>query len=232
MRKGTLWFGLFVSSLLVSGCASSGHGNKARDFELYLEDGELDSVEFDPDASGPTVDSQIERERTGARFAFGGEQARGFFQVFAEEWSGKGSSLDLDGFGLGGGVKGAPSVGDAGPDVKLLIPFRADLSFAYGVEETTTADYTLAYVELHADVGFGVEWMGIRPSAGVALSSLSGAYRVDPVGGSDSDYDVAGSNIGFFFDIRYKHEEFPVYGHFRALSGDYDVVTLGIGVNF
>jgi len=232
MRRNTLWLGLLAGSVLIAGCSSSGGGRAARDFEVYSEDGELDPVEYEPDSSGPTFDRQVERERLGARFAFGGEPARGFFQVFTEEWKIKNSTLALDGFGVGGGVKGAPTVGDADAEVKMLIPYRADLSLVYGEEDTATADYALGYVELHADVGFGVEWKGIRPSVGLALSSLAGVYTVSPDSGVDTDDTLTGSNTGIFFDILYKHEDYPVYGHLRALSGDYDVVTLGIGFKF
>ena len=34
------------------------------------------------------------------------------------------------------------------------------------------------------------------------------------------------------FEVAYKHEDFPMYGRIRALMGDYEMTTFGIGFSF
>jgi len=231
---------ILTGVFLAAGCSAPGVGEAGRDFELYYEDEELDTIEWERDDAGSTSDLSIDRERIGARFAFGGETTRGFFQVFTEEWQATdqsdGSTGDkIDLYGAGGGIKGAPIVGQASSDIALMIPFRADLSFAYGDESYADEDFMIGYIELHGDVGFGAEWMGLRPSAGVAFSSIVGAATYEDTGpspGPDEDYTLTGTNAGFFLDLLYKNEEFPLYGHIRALFGNYEGMTFGIGVKF
>lgn len=236
---------ILTGALLAAGCSAPGVGEAGRDFELYYEDEELDAIEWerdnpDPGDTAEKFDLKIDRERVGARFAFGGETTRGFFQVFTEEFQGTseatGDTTDkIDLYGAGGGIKGAPIVGQASSDIALMIPFRADLSFALGEESYAEDDVSVGYVELHGDVGFGAEWMGLRPSAGVAFSSIVGAASFEdnsPSPDPDEDYTLTGTNAGFFLDLLYKNEEFPIYGHIRALFGDYEGMTFGIGVKF
>ena len=234
MNKGTLCAGFLVGSFLATACSTPGPDEAARDFELYYEDGELDTVELeeqDPiSPPGMKMDVKVERERVGARFAFGGESARGFFQIFGEDIK-AGSSQALTAYGLGGGVKGAPVVTELGQDAALIIPYRGDISLAYGSDSIGITDRALAYAEFHADVGLGLDWLGLRPSVGVALSTLGGAYVADAAGLEDK-FTMVGTNVGFFVDLLYKHADFPLYGHVRVQGGDYAMTTFGIGAKF
>ena len=231
MGKGTLCLGFLAGSLLAAACSAPGPGEFGNDIEVSYEDSELDKVTFeedDPPGSSDYV--KVERKRTGARFAFGGESARGFFQIFGEEWK-AGSARGLDVFGAGGGVMGAPVVSEVNQDLVLIIPYRADISLAFGSDSVGPVDRALGYAEFHGDVGFGLDWLGLRPSIGLAISSLGGAYVLDP-GGGDQDYTLSGFNAGFFLDILYKHPDFPLYGHLRFLTGDYSGTVIGIGGKF
>ena len=48
----------------------------------------------------------------------------------------------------------------------------------------------------------------------------------------DQDWDLSGTNVGFYVEAAYKHEDFPIYGRIRALMGDYEMTTFGIGFSF
>lgn len=234
MNKGTLCAGFLVGSLLAAACSTPGPGEPSRDFELYFEDGELDTIEFEEQdpitPPGDKVDAKVERERVGARFAFGGESARGYFQLFGEDFK-AGDAKSLTAYGLGGGVKGAPVASELGQDLDLIIPYRADLSAAYGQDTVAATDRGLAYLEFQAEVGIGVDWVGLRPSVGVVLSALGGAFVADASGVEDK-YTMAGTNLGYFFDLIYKHADFPLYPHVRFQGGDYAATTFGIGGKF
>jgi hypothetical protein len=56
------------------------------DLSVFAGTYDLDEVEYDFD-NGPaaTEDRTLERDRAGARFAFGPEHVRGFFQFFNEQ---------------------------------------------------------------------------------------------------------------------------------------------------
>jgi hypothetical protein len=238
MRTNGICIGVLAGTFLITGCSTPGPGEDAREFELFIQDGSLDSLEFEPEIGSNKQDYQIDRERVGARFAFGGESTRGFFQVFSEEFSilpnegGGSENPELDGFGAGGGVKGTPVVSEITPDIDLIIPYRADLSLVFAEGDIGTTDQAMVYADLHLDAGVGVNWRGLRPSLGLALSSVSGVYNEEYSGGTDQDWDLSGTNVGFYVEAAYKHEDFPIYGRIRALMGDYEMTTFGIGFSF
>ncbi len=228
MRTWTLCLGLLFASPLTSAYAGPSDRHFSRDFEIFAEDGELGAIEFD-NGSTPLFDRLIERKRTGARFAWGSETSRGFFHVFGERMDFT-STMQADLIGIGGGVMGSPVLGtasDAGID--FILPWRADVSLVGGEVETGPGAGDVVYGEVHGDIGFGIDWQGLRPSVGLGLSSLSGAVLYDS---ATIDDDLSGFNAGVFFDVRYKHPEFPMYAHLRVQSGDYEVTTFGIGAKF
>lgn len=239
MRTRTSCFGILVVSLLAAACSSVKPGEAGTDIELYYEDQELDKITYENDGSTipqPEADVKVQRERIGARFAFGGETTRGFFQVFTEDWQ-AGSSEGLTTYGLGGGMKGTPVIAELSPDVDLILPYRGDLSLAAGADDVnsggTTYDRALVYIDLHLEAGIGIDWMGFRPSLGLAMSSLGGAFVQEPTNTSDEfKYTLAGTNFGYFLDLFYKYADFPMYGHLRFQGGDYQMTTFGIGVKF
>ncbi|MFT7486125.1 MAG: hypothetical protein ACI9F9_001978 [Candidatus Paceibacteria bacterium] len=219
-----------VCLALASGCASPGKDDKARDFEVFMEDGSLEEVELSDDAL-PTLTRAFDRERIGARFAWGSEVSRGYFHVFSEDWlNPPNSKVMYEVNGVGGGAMGAPVVGGSDGEVQFIIPWRADLSIAVGSSTSNVADADLVFAELHGDVGFGLDWKGLRPSAGLALSSISGVIVLD--NDAFDDVGIEGLNSGVFFDLKYKHPEYAAYAHLRVLSGDYDSTVLGVGFKF
>lgn len=230
MRARTTCLAILGLTGLAASC-SSVSGEPARDFELYFEDSELDALRFEEeDNLLPDFDARIERERVGARFAWGSRSVRGFFQVFGEEWQSN-SAEPIDLFGLGGGAMGTPVLTDLGKDVDLILPWRGDISGAAGSDSVGPIDRALVYLELHLDIGIGIDWKGLRPSVGIALSSIGGTLAHEAVG-SDLTYTMAGANAGGFLDVQYKHADFPLYGHLRLQGGDYESAILGVGARF
>lgn len=91
--------------------------------EVFHQDLELGELDFDYDdqtifVDGPSKD--VDKTRIGLRAAFGGDAARGYIQLFGEDY-GKGSN-ETEGWGIGGGVRGVPSAHDFSDDVRLIIP--------------------------------------------------------------------------------------------------------------
>lgn len=125
------------------------------DISVFTGSRDLDEVEFDlNDSNFLNTDLEVERKRSGARFAFGGEKSRGFFEVFAEKLEGEffGPVFDeFEAFGIGGGVLGAPRVNDATSELGYLIPYSARLAIVAGAEDVdttpgNTAESVLAYL--------------------------------------------------------------------------------------
>ena len=214
------------------------------DVSVFGGSEDLDEIEFDPDDDvspfGQSADLELERDRVGVRAAFGPETVRGHVQVFAEELDGEffGPVFgEYDALGVGIGVLGYARLNDPDDAVGFLIPYTARLSFTLGAEDDVTvmgvtADSALAYFELHGDVGFGLEWMGLRPMVGVQVSTLAGALVFDEdlgADGDDDEIDLTGTNYAPFAELYYKHPEFPLYARFRAGGGDYDGTELAVG---
>lgn len=223
-----LLLGLFLAA--AAACAATEEGAPWRDFELYAEGQELENVTVEPEF-GPDIDLSADRRRVGVRLAFGPVAVRGFGHLFREAWEftdlpGGGDGAEYDNWGIGGGVKGAPVVGRIRDEVAMLVPYRAELSLVRG-DNADDSEWDMQYVDFHADVGFGIDWKGLRPSVGIALSGISGE-----IDGYGTTSDLSGGNGGVFLDLSYRSPEFPLYGHVRAQAGDYRLVMLGIGVEF
>lgn len=227
-------FVVLVACLVSVGSAVAAQEKKERrqprvDISVFTGDFDLEEIEIDPNTTGSSpFDTDVTRERTGVRFAFGGEASRGYFQLFAEDFD-----EFFDTYGIGGGVIGTPRVNGSDASVGFLIPYRAGLSIAAGTEETAGVDELLVYAELQVEVGVGLDWHGLRPSAGIQLSSLGGVDVLDEDLDGDGDDDEAtltGTNFGGFVELYYKHPDFPVYARARAGGGDYDASELAIGV--
>lgn len=184
----------------------------------FSRDMDLDEVEFDPDV-GTTADIELEREREGIRAQFGVGDLGGYVELFVEDIE----SFDADMFGITGGAIGAPRVNDPGSSVAIVIPFRTGLSIALGDSDDFDGD--LAYIELDAEGGIGAEWNGIRASAGVIAGEFVGFADTEFF----EDVELEGFNFGQFFEVYYKHPDFPLFARVRFGAGDYDVSELSIG---
>jgi hypothetical protein len=237
--KRLLW--LTLSLLLASASFAQDAAKKPKkprvDISVFGGDFDLNEVEFDPDDLPGDVTLELERQRAGVRAAFGSENARGFVQVFSEEIEAvfSGSGEDFETFGVGGGVRGAPRVSEPDAALAFLIPYQADLALVYGNESEAGNDVTAAYIEFHAEVGFALEWQGLRPGVGVELSSLGGVVDADSGlfgGGADQTTDFTGTNAGAFAELSYKHPHFPLYVRARAGGGDFEHSELVIGASW
>ena len=247
MGNGMMGLGALLSLTLCVSCLSATEDDVDRDFEFFVEDGALEEVDFveklDFDEDGlsgeVTVTRPIDRERSGARFAWGGEVSRGYVHVIREELTyfeeqgflEQGVLRKFEMWGVGGGAMGSPTVGDTNGDVVFMVPWRIDGTLYAGNGILLDA---LAYIELHADVGFGFQWKSLRPSVGIAFSSAVGAASTDVFFGEDEkDENLEAENLGVFFDVKFIPEGYkPVYGHLRAITGDYDLTTFGVGLRF
>jgi len=199
--------------------------------ELFRQDNEFGEIELDIDG-GPTVDLRnADRDRTGFRATFGGSSTRGYFQIFVEEWDLNPSlgGFDFDLIGIGGGVSGTPTVHTFNEDMRLILPFRGGLNIAVGENDAGGVnDADLAYLEFEGELGFGGDFYGAQPSVGVYLNSVAGILSPD-VG---PDADITGTNAGVFFQLMYKHDNFPIFGTIRAMGGDVEGALLSFGAAF
>lgn len=234
---------LFVglTFVLATSCVKASESDDWRDFEVFQEESTLDSVDFDytfEDESTLSETAAVDRDRTGLRMAWGGETSRGYVQIFTEDWSvANSTSGDFEGGGTGGGAMGTPEIGDGPADTIMVLPWRVDLSLGLGSNALEDVAFdAMYYTELHADLGVGLQWNGLQPSIGIAYSQLTGFIESNVKEGDPQDevgkIDLAGSNFGFFLDVKYRPEDWALYAHFRALSGDYEATTFGIGVKF
>ena len=235
MGKRITGLGAWLSLTLCVSCVSATEDDVARDFEFFVEDGKLEKVDLTLDEPGGelVLDIPVDRKRNGARFAWGGENSRGYFQLVREDltYFRDGVRRNFEMGGIGGGAFGSPTIGDTNTDLVWMIPWRVDGTLYAGEDEQTEPDL-LAYVEVHAEVGVGFQWKSLRPSMGIALSSIGGTLVVDDEDDDAEDPRFEGRNRGFYLDVKFMPEEYPVYGHFRAQAGDYEVTTFGIGFRF
>ena len=234
--------GLGAMLLVASGCAATAvdlqapqtapadtlpTGNVPRDtnfdFELVATNAEMDELEIDFDTPNTDVKiPDVRRTRIGQRFAFGSETARGFFTIFWEDWDER-FEPDLKTWGIGGGVKGMPKVGDRTAPVVVVLPYLVQFAGAGGHDDITND--SLFYFELQMEVGVGVDWMGLRPTVGVMGNSIAGILDVDAI---QSDATLKGTNIGGYGEIRYKPPGAPVYFRLRGILGNFQGVQFGV----
>ncbi|MEN8149113.1 MAG: hypothetical protein ABFS86_04775 [Planctomycetota bacterium] len=230
MRRTKICLILSLLLATTAGCQTTGEDPYRRDFELYVEGQELENVNLDPDIGGD-IDVGADRDRLGARFAFGPDKVRGFFHVFKENWQytdlpGGLRGAEYDNWGIGGGLKGEPVVKTFENDLKMLVPYRGDISFVWG-EHEDDSEWEMRYVEIHLEAAFAIDWRGLRPAAGLAVSGIGGLLE-----GYGTDTGISGGNAGLFLDLSYQHPEFPLYGHIRAMGGDYRMLVIGFGAKF
>jgi hypothetical protein len=205
----------------------------------FSEQSELEELDVDFDDAGFSLLSpDVEKNRVGLRFAFGGNGARGYVQFFSEEMVSLLPGLLPDEFdlvGLGGGIQGAPSIADLGENASLVLPYRVGISLAVGIEEFRGFDEELAYLDTELEFGFGARFLGFQPSAGLYLDTLVGVYESDdPTNPShlDTATTVTGTHVGGYGELFYKHDEFPVFAYVRAVFGEVSGAMFGFGAAF
>lgn len=185
------------------------------------DDDEFETGDFE-------IDLGMNRERLEARFGFGGERVRGGFMIFTEQMAFEFNDVEseeTDLYGIGGGMIGAPRIGEVDDDpatLTMVVPYDWDLAIAYGDDLIE-----LAYAELAASVGFGVEWMGLQPSVGVTGSGL---YGLIEDGEGDLGATIDGFNFGFYGQVRYAPPGIPLLIHARGTGGDIEAFEIGAGV--
>jgi hypothetical protein len=100
-------------------------------------------------------------------------------------------------------------------------------------EESYEAD--LWYAEVETEIAIGVDFHGLRPSAGGYVSTLFGETEFNGTVDStevDLDADLTATNVGFFLEVYYKNPDFPLFASARALSGDVEGVVFSLGASF
>ncbi|MFT7679869.1 MAG: hypothetical protein ACI8QC_003874 [Planctomycetota bacterium] len=234
---------------VASGCSSVYQGqdagreqHKSRNFEFFSEEHDLEEVRLD-DYYGNSINIErpADRERRGVRLSWGRESARGFFQVFREDWTSPGvprlnppntvfETFQVDLTGMGGGIHGVPTVGPISDEVELVLPYRASFALASGTGNLGPVDAELNYFEFQGDLALGVRLSGVTASAGIAVSALFGVANADdePL----DDAEITAYNTGIFTDLSFKHPNFPIYAHARIQTGEYEGLSVGVGVRF
>lgn len=201
--------------------------------EVFVQDVELGELDREPDNAPNTTLKDVGRERAGFRAAFGKPAVRGYFQLFGEEWdNGFSSTNEFEMFGIGGGVLGEPAVAELSQDdVRLVIPYRAGFNVAWGDDDSGVVDEETVYVEFEGEVGFGAYLWGLRPMVGVYASNLAGYTDIETPG-NDFGVDYDGINVGGFAELRYRHDDFPLFAAARVQGGDVEGFVLSFGASF
>lgn len=199
--------------------------------ELFYEDFELGSLEYEPSIGPHFRARDVERRRGGVRVAFGDEQFSGYVTAFGETWKDPFIGASFHNFGMGGGLTGQPVVGRLRRGGKLLIPYRVGISFVGGYEEVDAADYFLYYGEFEGEFGVAVNYSGFQPSAGLYFTTLSGGIETD-LGFARRTEHLYGFNGGAYAELKYDNRRSPIYGRLRGVIGDVEGVSLGLGIKF
>lgn len=185
---------------------------------------ELGEVEMDVlDAFGEvvgTVDLEdVERERAGLRFSFGPLYGQIFAEDFAEEF-------DLVGIGVGGHWTPLLS-GQAAGENGFIGDGAFELDFAGG--DSDELDRDLAYMNLQARFGLGYAVGALRPSAGVRLDFLWGAFdEDDDFGDDDGEGDFDGTNVAPYVGVVFAAPELPLEASLEASFGDVEGISLAL----
>jgi hypothetical protein len=199
----------------------------------FRENIELDRLDVDFDTAPDDKLRNTERDRVGFRAEFG-RDAGGFFQVFGEDFRApRLAAEELDCFGIGGGVAGAPTVGES-RQVRFVVPYRFEVDVVYGSESIAGFDEDLVYLEGMFELGFGARLFGVQASSGFQLRSLAGRFDSDnPSSPSNSDPSaISGTNVGGYVELLYKHERVPLMVRLRGLVGDISGLEFSFGFAF
>lgn len=210
------------------------YGQTRARLQFFREDIELDELDLQRDVGPDLVLRDTERTRQGFRADFGNRAAGGFFQLFAEEFRAPLLSVgELDNYGIGGGVVGAPVVGGSGR-VEFVVPYRFEVDLVVGGESGGSPDEDIGYLEAMFDLGFGARVFGLQASSGLQLRSIGGRFDSDdpaaPAGTAQSDFD--GTNVGAYVELLYKHDRVPLMARVRGLAGDIRGLELSFGFAF
>jgi hypothetical protein len=203
----------------------------------YL-DRELGEVTSDVVVSGLGVVGEVDvpdlpQERVGVRTGVRSPWSEWHLQFFAEEF---GEALDLFGFGYGASGL-APFGAGEGPRFGLL--WGTDVALVAGGGDVAVVDLgsgqvvgelrqDLVYLDVDLALGLGIDFDGLRPSAGIAANLLTGWFDTEEVG----DGTLSGANVGPFLGLEYAAPDTPVVARLRLGFGDVDALSLGLGIQF
>ncbi len=197
----------------------------------YARGEELDELEFEEDNTDIVSKVRdVERDRAGIVFEFGGEAVRGFFQIFEEDFDAGGP--EFDGLGFGGGVAGAPTIRTYGIDQRMLLPYRAEFNFvSLDRDSPTVANQQddLAIFDSIGEVGIAYDWRGLQPGVGITATAVGGILEA---AGAANDSVLTGFNFGGYAGVKYKHPNFPMWVEARAIGGDVSGALFRLGVSF
>ena len=208
-------------------------GTRAR-LQLFREDLELNEWDIDFDGGPDGKLRDIDRKRTGFRAEFGRASGGGFFQLFREKLDAPALlTQQFTNFGLGGGVAGAPTVGQM-RSVAWFVPYRFEANFVFGSEDANGFDQDLWYAESTFELAFGARFLGLQSSSGIMINSIAGLFDTDDPGNpaASGDADLTGTNIGAYLEVLYKHPRVPLMARIRGVVGDIQGVMLSFGFAF
>jgi hypothetical protein len=198
------------------------------DVDVYVENSLLKQIDYE-NFLGPIENREVERERRGARLAWGSDANQGFAQVFSETADlTTQTRTEMTGVGFGSQGILTFSTEDAGQG--LVVPWRVDLTYAHGGITEGPSHGSAYYLEAYADIGIGLQSHNIQASVGVASSAFYGYMRYDSVLLSNESID--GTNGGTYFDVQYKRPGSPLYTQLRYTYGDYESTMFRLGLKF
>ena len=69
------------------------------------------------------------------------------------------------------------------------------------------------------DAGIGISVHGFQPAAGVYAGTLAGTLE-GMVGYLPADFDIEGTNVGAFLELKYGGDEISLLARIRGMAGD------------
>jgi len=216
--------------------------------DAFYSDFEYDELEIDAigtlgDKIGTVKIKNAEARRIGGRVTFG-KDIRGYLQGFGERFF---EDDSFDAYGVGFGVKGFPVLARLGKHVGLILPFDAAGNVVGGQGEATiydsatrlpvtTVDQLIGYVQGDASVGLGLDILGIKGSAGLAINGVYGAFRIDdevvgPVTiNARGNFDAV--NWGAYLGLAFRRPNIPIFAEARYHFGNIEGFFLAGGLAF
>ena len=191
----------------------------------YHESTTLDELEVDDPGNVQALLMDESRKRTGVRGSIGIEAARGYFQIFNEQF------LDSnDGLGIGIGVEGRPTLHTFDSGLALFLPYRLGANLVANDDVTVAGSKAdLAYVEAVFEAGLGARVNGFSPSLGITSKSLAG--NLEFAGETDNKYeddDLRADLVGGYAELAYQRPGSGLRFMLRGLVGGEQGVALGI----
>jgi hypothetical protein len=216
--------------------------------DVFYSDFEYDELEIDGintlgEKIGTVKINDAEVRRIGGRITFG-KDIRGYVQGFGERFF---EDDSFDAYGFGFGLKGFPVLARLGKHVGLILPFDAVGNVVGGTGEATIydsgtgqpvgqVDQLIGYVQGQGHVGLGLDIIGIKGSAGLAINGVYGAFRIDDEVLGPVTIDARGNfdalNWGAYLGLAFRRPNLPIFAEARYHFGNINGFFLAGGLAF